>query len=89
MINSRTFTTKVPLKMDPAEQHAGLSSLFAAAVVSKGFCEMLLNHPEEAINRGYLGKGFGLSQADASLIISLNAKSLADLARQVVQTLGH
>ncbi len=89
MITSRMFTsTKVPLKMDPEDDHAGLSSLFAAATVSRGFREMLLKNPEEALRQGYLGKGFGLSQADASLIISLNAKLLADLAQQVVKTLG-
>ena len=89
MITSRLFNTKVPLKMDPEDSHSGLSGLFAAAVVSKGFCEMLLKDPERALRQGYLGKGFGLSQADASLIVSLNAKSLADLAQQVVKTLGH
>lgn len=89
MISSQTFTTKLPLKIDPKDPHAGLSSLFAAAVVSQGFRDMLLNDPEKALKQGYLGKGFGLSQADASLIVSLNAKSLADLAKQVVQTLGH
>jgi hypothetical protein len=88
MITSRAFTTKIPLKIDPEEPHAGLSGLFAAAVVSQGFRDMLLKDPEQALKDGYLGKGFGLSQADASLIISLNAKSLADLAKQVVQTLG-
>jgi hypothetical protein len=88
MITSRTFTTKMPLKINPEEHHSGLSSLFAAAVVSRSFCNMLLHDPEEALRQGYMGKGFGLSQADASLIVSLNAKSLADLAQQVVQTLG-
>ena len=88
MITSRTFT-KMPLKLDPEDQHAGLSGLFTAAVVSEGFRDMLLKDPEKALKQGYLGKGFSLSQADASLIISLNAKSLADLAKQVVQTLGH
>ena len=88
MITSRTFTTKMPLKIDPNEHHAGISGLFAAAVVSQGFRDMLLSDPEKALKQGYLGKGFGLSQADASLIVSLNAKSLADLAQQVVQTLG-
>jgi hypothetical protein len=67
MITSRPFT-KMPLKMDPQESHAGLSGLFAAAVVSKGFCEMLLKDPEAALQQGYLGKRFNLSQADASLI---------------------
>ncbi len=88
MITSRTFTTKIPLKIDPEEHHSGLSGLFAAAAVSTSFREMLLRDPEEALRQGYLGKGFGLSQADASLIVSLNATSLADLAKQVVQTLG-
>jgi hypothetical protein len=88
MITSRTFT-KMPLKIDPQDTHTGLSGLFAAAVVSQSFREMLLNDPEKALRQGYLGKGFGLSQADASLIISLNAKSLPDLAKQVVQTLGN
>jgi len=74
--------------MDPQESHSGLSGLFAAAVVSQGFCDMLLKDPEAALKQGYLGKCFDLSPADASLIVSLNAKSLADLAKQVVQTLG-
>jgi hypothetical protein len=88
MITSRTFTTKLPLKIDPEERHTGLSGLFAAAVVSQNFREMLLNDPEKALKQGYMGKSFSLSPADASLIVSLNAKSLADLAKQVVQTLG-
>ena len=87
MITSRTFT-KMPLKINPEERHSGLSGLFAAAVVSKSFCETLLRDPEEALKQGYLGIDFGLSPADASLIVSLNAKALADLAKQVVQTLG-
>ncbi len=88
MISSNTFTTKLPLKINPHDSHPGLSSLFAAAVVNQGFREMLINDPEEALQQGYLGKGFGLSPEDASLIVSLNAKSLTDLAKQVVQTLG-
>ena len=88
MITSRVFTTKMPLKMSPDEQHRGLSNLFTAAVVSESFRNLLLNDPEQALQQGYLGKRFALSPADASLIISLNAKSLTDLAKQVVQTLG-
>ncbi len=88
MITSRAFTDQLPLKIDPQESHAGLSGLFAAAVVSRSFREMLLSDPEKALRQGYLGKGFGLSQADASLIVSLSAKSLSALAQQVVQTRG-
>ncbi len=88
MITSQRLATKLPLKIDPKNSHAGLSGLFAAAVVSSSFREMLLKDPEQALKQGYLGKGFGLSQEDASLIVSLNAGSLSDLASQVVQTLG-
>lgn len=88
MITSRTFT-KMPLKIDPEDNHSGLSGLFAAATVSKSFRDMLLSDPEQALRQGYLGKGFGLSAADAALIVSLDAKSLPDLAKQVVRTLGY
>ncbi len=88
MFTSRTYT-KMPLKIDPQDKHSGLSGLFAAAVVSQSFREKLLKDPEAALKQGYLGKDFGLSQADAALIVSLNAKSLPDLAKQVVQTLGY
>ena len=88
MITSTTFATKLPLSVNTQAPHSGLSGVFAAAVVNQNFCEMLLNNPEEALKQGYLGKTFTLSQEDASLIISLNAKSLTDLAKQVVQTLG-
>jgi hypothetical protein len=74
--------------MNPGDTHSGLSGLFAAAVVSKSFCSLLLSNPQEALAQGYLGKPFGLSAEDASLIVSLSARSLPDLAQQVVQTLG-
>ena len=89
MISSNTFTTKLPLKIKPQESHSGLSGVFAAAVVNKNFCETLLRDPERALKQGYLGKTFSLSSEDASLIVSLNAKSLTELAQQVVGTLGH
>jgi hypothetical protein len=88
MISSSTFTTKTPFKTNPHDSHPGLSSVFAAAVVNQNFREMLLNEPEKALKQGYLGKRFALSQEDASLLVSLNAKSLKDLANQVVRTMG-
>lgn len=88
MIAPTSFTTKTPLKINPHDPHPGLSSVFAAAVVNHNFREMLLKEPEKALKQGYLGKSFALSQEDASLIVSLNAKSLSDLADQVVRSIG-
>jgi len=73
--------------MDPAKTHAGISSVFAAAVVSRSFCQMLLSNPAQALRDGYMGRSFALGAEDAALLVSINAQSLPDLARQVVNTL--
>lgn len=84
MITSSTFNTNLSLKIGTGGNHTGLSSVFAAAVVNQNFREMLLSNPSQALQQGYLGRKFALSQEDASLLVSSNAKSLADLAKQVV-----
>ena len=69
----------------PAEDHLEMSRLLAAAVVSPSFCRLLLVDPQQAIENGYQGETFLLSDADRYLILSIHADSLPDLARQVVQ----
>lgn len=65
-----------------------MSSVFAAAVVNQSFRDILLSDPETAIQRGYLGRDFALSQEETYLLVSINASSLTDLAKRVVQTMG-
>jgi hypothetical protein len=85
MITSTMFKENLHYKSDlQQETHSGLNSVFAAAVVNRNFREALLRNPEAALDQGYLGKGFSLSQQETSLILSLNATSLADLARQII-----
>ena len=88
MLKSYSVLTQVPLTLDPTRTHAGISNVFAAAVVSRSFCSMLLSNPDQALRQGYMGQGFGLSPEDSALIVSIRAQTLPDLARQVVQTLG-
>jgi hypothetical protein len=88
MLTSTSFKHTAPLTMNPASEHPGLSRLFAAAVVSRSFCTLLLSNPQQALREGYMGKAFGLNPEDSSLIVSINAKSLPELAQQVVRTLG-
>ena len=68
--------------------YIGLSKLFEAAVVSRQFCQLLLNQPETALQQGYLGNTFELTTAERALIVSIRANSLSDLAQQVTKTLG-
>ncbi len=89
MITSTTFKESLHYKSDLSQEtHAGLNSVFAAAVVNQNFRETLLRNPGAALDQGYLGKGFSLSQEETSLILSINASSLADLARQVISISG-
>jgi len=66
---------------------SGLSQVFAAAVVNQQFCDMLLQDPTIALQKGYLGQTFPLSREEQDLIISIQASSLAELAKQVNRTL--
>ena len=85
MITSTMFNEDLHYKSDLSpEGHTGLNSVLAAAVVNRNFRETLLRNPEAALGQGYLGKEFSLSQNETSLILSLNATSLADLARQII-----
>jgi hypothetical protein len=68
-------------------QSTGLSRMFAAAVVNQQFCEMLLTNPQEALRNGYLGETFMLTKTERELIVSIRARSLADLAREINRSL--
>lgn len=68
--------------------NTGLNKLFAAAVVNNQFCQMLLDQPEIALQQGYFGETFDLSLDEQALIVSIRAKSLPELAQQVIKVLN-
>ena len=79
----------LPLRVaDTPRNLVGLSKLFEAAVVNRQFCQLLLSQPETALRQGYLGNSFDLTLEEQSLIVSIQAKSLPDLAQQVTTALG-
>jgi hypothetical protein len=67
---------------------SGLSRVFAAAIVNRQFCDMLLQDPFAALQKGYLGESFPLSKQEQDLIVSIRANTLSDLAKQVNRSLG-
>ncbi|MCQ3936791.1 MAG: hypothetical protein DPW18_07055 [Chloroflexi bacterium] len=89
MITSFTYQTNLQqMKVTPVTDPNGLSRVFAAAVVNRQFCDMLLKNPLEALQNGYLGETFTLTKEEKDLIASIRAESLPDLARQVYQSLS-
>ena len=88
MIAPFTYQTTLSKKFTAqAGVSSGLSQVFAAAVVNRQFCDMLLEDPSIALQKGYLGETFSLSKEEQDLIVSIRAKSLSDLAKQVNRTL--
>ncbi len=79
---SRQLTTRPHIS-------SGISRVFAAAVVNRQFCDMLLQDPQIALQKGYLGETFSLSREEQDLIVSIRANSLADLAKQINRSLSN
>jgi len=71
----------------PVATRTGLHRLFAAAVVSDQFRRTLLRKPEEALANGYLGQTFVLTEQEKTLIKSIRADTLTDLAQKVNRAL--
>jgi hypothetical protein len=72
----------------PTEDHLDLFRLLAAAIVNPSFCQQLLIDPKQAIDNGYQGETFNLSDNERYLLLFIHADSLADLARQIAQAFG-
>jgi len=64
---------------------AGISRLLTAAVINEKFCKLLLSDPMKALGNGYHGETFQLSKDERDQILSIQATTLTDFAKQVVQ----
>ena len=60
-----------------------LSRLITAAVVNKGFCQMLLRNPKMALDHGFKGETFAFETEEQDLILSIKASDLAEFANQL------
>lgn len=79
----------LPLRVAETPRNvSGLSKLFEAAVINRQFCQLLLSQPEAALGQGYMGNTFDLTSEEQALIISIQANSLPDLAKQVTAAFG-
>jgi hypothetical protein len=86
-----TKTLQVPISIaiqQTPDDHLELNRLLAAAVVNTQFCQLLLDDPGLALQNGYQGETFFLSEEERALILSIRADTLTDLARELVRTFG-
>ncbi len=69
--------------LDPASDHSNINRLMAAAMINKGFCNLLLQNPLGAVRKGFAGESFPLSQWAQSLLISIQADNLPEFAQEL------
>ena len=60
-----------------------IERLIAAAIVNRDFRTLLLKDPALAIANGFNGETFDLPPREKALILSINASSLVEFARQL------
>jgi hypothetical protein len=89
MLITNELQYSVPTMVSPSsDDHLELFRLLAAAVVNSSFRHLLLVDPQQAIENGYQGETFLLSDAERYLLLYLHADSLSELAQQITQALG-
>ncbi len=89
MITTKELQYSVSLMVSPSlEDHLELSRMLAAAIVSSSFCSLLLVDPKLAIENGYQGETFLLSDAARYLLLLIRADSLVELGQQIAQAFG-
>jgi hypothetical protein len=71
----------------PRPSYEDVNRLLAAAVVSRQFCNSLLNDPVSAIQDGFAGEHFTLSADEYEMIIAIRSSSLTDFAEQICKAL--
>ena len=87
MLAPQPFTKLSYRESNQAPDRTALNRLFAAAIVSRQFRDELLAQPRAALDNGYSGETFSISDEEKNLILSIRAQSLPDLARQVNRAL--
>lgn len=70
------------VRNDSSTANREVSKLLTAAVVSKAFCQLLLTNPAQALEDGYNGMRFALTNQEKELLLSIQAQSLSELASQ-------
>jgi len=86
MLTGYAFPTN-SFKQVPKQDHhpsGAVSRLLAAAVINKGFRDLLLTDPPQALAQGYQGEIFPLDSNEKNLVLSIQADNLRDFALQIL-----
>lgn len=82
MLTSPILKQRVALRENGSD-FCEINRVLAAAVVSQKFCALLLSNPARAVQQGYAGEKFILSDAEYNLVISAQGVSLQEFAQRI------
>jgi hypothetical protein len=71
-------------RTDQQVSYCELNRMLSAAIVSTGFCNMLITNPAVALSEGYQGEKFNLTSDEYCWLLSVQATDLANFAAQLV-----
>lgn len=74
--------------LDVATDNDAISRLLVAAAVNPKFCARLLADPQRAVQAGFGGEGFPLSQPTLAVVSSIHASSLPEFAFKLNEMLS-
>ncbi len=72
-----------------AWQTKGMVQLLGAAAVSKNFFERFISNPKKALQEGFQGQPFDLSNEEYDYLVSINPKSVKEFAQLVIERGNH
>lgn len=61
-----------------------ISHLLSAAIVNRRFAQILLNDPARALENGYQGEKFDISDEERAAIVSIRAATLQEFAVGII-----
>jgi hypothetical protein len=75
--------------LDTSRDMDSISRLLVAAAVNPGFCATLLANPQKALQSGFGGEGFPLSEIAVSALMTIQASTLPELALELNKRLAN
>ena len=84
---TKPLTRQPVATVDLSKDTDSLTRLLVAAAVNPRFCSTLLKDPQHALQAGFGGEGFPLSQTTLNRLVSIRASTLPEFALKLNEVL--
>ena len=88
-MDTKPLTRHTVLTSDHADDLRAIRRLLTAAAINSGYCMKLLHEPGQAVQEGFGGEQFHLSEMTINLMSSIHAASLSDFIHRLNEGLSH